>query len=662
MITLDFETRSFADLKKTGAWAYSQHPSTGVICACWGRDAEPIRSWSPLLGHKPPTDLFEAIEDGELIEAHNCAFEYSILANVLAPMGWPVPKIEQIRDTMACAAYLALPQKLENLARALGYQGKDPAGQRLITKYSKLHLKTAKTEIPEEVIENEWIPYCIRDVEIEQSVSDYLGDLPERELPNFHQWFRVNLRGLYLDTDGITAATSIVDQVSEQLTEEFATITSGLRPTQRDKVIAWFAGQGLKLDNMQGDYLEELLDPDNDTPIPQGPVRRALDIRLRINKASTKKLDAMANARGTDGRARFQTRYHGAATGRETGTGFQPLNLSRGFEKMDPEQLTRDIMYRDAGWLDMCYGGAMNAIGKASRNWIMAEPGNKIVAGDFVSIEAVILACGAGEQWKVEAFRNKEPIYERAAEKVFQLPAGTVKKETHPKERTVGKICELAFGFGGAVGAWRGFDDSDAFTDEEVAGYCKAWRRDHPATVQFWRDLQWASIDAVRDGKLHEVRGAVAFEMEDEWLTMVLPDGKRSWYFKPQIRMAMPRWHDPVINEDCAAGDCNCKPAPQLTYMAQKFGAWRRVSTYGGKNSENYTQSVSRQILMPASIRVEEAGYPVILGLYDELVTEVKEGFGSKEEFATLMQQSPGKWADGWPIYVDAMESRRYRK
>ena len=47
MITFDLETKSHADLKKVGAWAYSEHPSTDVICACWGIDDQPIQEWWP---------------------------------------------------------------------------------------------------------------------------------------------------------------------------------------------------------------------------------------------------------------------------------------------------------------------------------------------------------------------------------------------------------------------------------------------------------------------------------------------------------------------------------------------------------------------------------------------------------------------------------------
>mgnify|MGYP006995615423 CR=1 FL=1 len=38
MISFDFETKSYADLKKVGAWAYSEDPTTDAICYAYGTD------------------------------------------------------------------------------------------------------------------------------------------------------------------------------------------------------------------------------------------------------------------------------------------------------------------------------------------------------------------------------------------------------------------------------------------------------------------------------------------------------------------------------------------------------------------------------------------------------------------------------------------------
>jgi DNA polymerase len=661
MITIDFETKSYADLKKVGAWAYSEDLTTDIICVCWGIDSEPIQEWWP--GKEDgydlvPPDLGQALLAGHEVEAHNVAFERSIWINVLArKYGWPVPDDDKWRDTMAVACYYGLPAALDKLAHALRFEQKDRAGVRLISTYSKLYLKTAKTVIPDDDFDR-FVEYCRHDVALEQSISDYLGDLPERELPIFLLDQKINMRGMHLDREGIAVATRIVEQRSDKLAEEFRGLT-GFNHGQRKPVMGWFKDQGFELENMQAAYLQEILD---EGEIPSNSCRRAVEIRLDINKASTKKLAAMERQCGSDGRARFQTRYHGAGTGRTTGSGFQPLNLNRGFEDVEPEQLVRDVMYGDAEWLDTVYGDAMDAVAKASRHWITAAPGHKIIAGDFTSIEAIILACLAGEQWKVEAFHRGEPIYERTADKIYKLLPGTVTKATHPAERFVGKTCELMCGYQGALGAWLKFDSSGLHSDEEILGYVKAWRAEHPAIVEFWARLQQAAISAVRHPDHIQGTGDIKFEMVDEWLTMILPNGKRIWYYKPQLEMKMPQWHQPTLKDKCRIGSCDCRERIVLTYMATKTGQFHRVHTYGGKLAENATQATSREVLMPAVQRIEDAGYPVVLTVYDEIVCEVPEGFGSPEELAEIMQQPAGDWMSDWPIKVIPWEGARYKK
>lgn len=663
-LTLDLETKSFADLPRVGVWNYSLDPTTDIICLCYGIGSEPIQHWWPDkegvdLVHNTPRDFYMHVMTGGLLEAHNAAFELALYKNVLMrKYGWVEVLDHQWRDSMAVAAYYSLPMALDKLARALKFEPKDSEGTRLISRYSKLFLKTAKQDIPPEDFAK-FRAYCEHDVKMEMTISDWLGDLPERELPVFQLDLAINQRGLHLDQTGIDHAVAVVEMREQDYTEEFRRITN-LNPTQRDKVMGWFAENGLPLENMQAEYLEELLE---DGDVPQGPCRRALELRLGTAKASTKKLDAMSRQRGSDGRARFQCRYHGASTGRWTGTGFQPLNLKKGFEDVDPAQLVRDISYRNPKYLDMLYGDATAAVANASRHWIQAQPGNKIIAGDFVSIEAVVLACLAGEDWKVQAFRDGAKIYEMMGEKIHKLPPGTVTKATHPAERQDGKTGELAFGYQGALNAWLKFDNSGRHSDERIIEICKAWRTEHPAITRFWRELEQAAIEAVIYRGRETGYGEIGFQVVDEWLSMILPNGKRIWYFDPQLREQMPRWHDPEVNEDCAAGACKCRPKPCLSYMAQKTGQWKRVYTYGGKLTENACQAVSREILVPSMLALEDAGYPVVLSIYDEIVAEMPEDFGSVEEFIEISLNPKGRWwPESWPIRMEAWAGKFYKK
>jgi len=143
---------------------------------------------------------------------------------------------------------------------------------------------------------------------------------------------------------------------------------------------------------------------------------------------------------------------------------------------------------------------------------------------------------------------------------------------------------------------------------------------------------------------------------------MILPNGKRLWYWEPRVETKKNRWCDPEGNYLCRKGTCGHEPQQNLTYMAMKEGRWQRVHTYGGKLAENLCQAVSREILVPAMMMAEVAGYPVILSVYDEIVAEVPEDFGSLEEFLGIMSGPLPEWATTWPIGVDGWEGQRYRK
>jgi DNA polymerase bacteriophage-type len=87
----------------------------------------------------------------------------------------------------------------------------------------------------------------------------------------------------------------------------------------------------------------------------------------------------------------------------------------------------------------------------------------------------------------------------------------------------------------------------------------------------------------------------------------------------------------------------------------------RIKSAYGGLWTENIVSAISRDLLSAALIRVERAGYRVVLHVHDEIICEVPIRFGSTEEFSKLMTVSPS-WAHGLPIAAKAWCGPRFCK
>ena len=682
MITIDFETQSEIDLLRVGSARYAEDSTTRIICLGYAIDDGPVKvvwpdgcinggtAWKNKgENFNLPADLAEAIRSGHTVEAHNVAFERMLWQYVCVPQyGWPDIHPDQWADTMAVAHYHSLPGSLDRLAKELGFEGKDPEGARLISKYSKLHLKSAKETIPHEDF-IKFTDYCAMDVALEREVSNILGDLPDHEKKVFHLDQLINARGLYIDQEGVKMAVSLVEQRISERVEEFRDLL-GFNPSQTAVFLEFLRSNGLPdLPDIGKETLISALEGDL---FPK--VRRAIELRLETAKTSTSKLDAMLRQVNSDGRARFQTRYHGAATGRWTGSGFQPLNLKRN-EDTDPEQLVRDIMTGNLKWLDALYGDALNAISLSSRHWIMAQEGNEITAGDYSNIEAILLAFESDEEWKVQAYRDKKPIYELMGCRIHKLgeEAETLAvqnkaafKAKYPSERQDGKTGELAFGYQGALNAWLNFDNSGRHSEERIIEMCRAWRKDHPAVVQFWYDAQAAAIECVKTGNPTQAR-RMSFELVEEgdlkWLSMILPNGKRLWYWQPEIRMRLPAWHKPDEKEECADGSCKCRPTEQLSYKASKEGRWGRVSTYGGKLVENFIQAWAREILVNAMHKINDR-WPgcLILTVYDEFVAEYPKGEIDPREFEELALSVDGEGMGGIPLNVECWKGMRYKK
>ncbi len=378
-------------------------------------------------------ELFAYIEQGDTaVEAHNAFFERGIWANISVPRhGWPAIRSEQWRCSAAKAAALALPRSLEDAGHALNLpvrKGDDSAMKKMAKprkavkaewdawgrehapcvlcaatgKVDGINPETGRKkkqpcgrcsgrgwmgqreDLPpmptlwhetRELFE-ELFAYCRQDVLAEECLSEAIPDLPPSEQEMYQLDQEINEHGFALDVAAIDLALELVEGENAGLNAELTALSGGrvTRATQRAKLKAWLADEGLELEDTRADTIDAMLERPN---LP-GVSRRALEILQSLAKSSTAKYETMRDWVCPDGRVRGGLLYHGASTGRWTGKGVQPHNFPRGdydaarkYQK-DPEFIWACLESRDPEFICYEYGSVMNALSNGLRGVIIA--------------------------------------------------------------------------------------------------------------------------------------------------------------------------------------------------------------------------------------------------------------------------------------------------
>jgi len=673
---VDFETRSTVEIKKTGAYVYAQDATTDIWCLAYSFEDEPVEIWTP--GQPIPPRIKQHIEAGGTLTAHNAAFERAIWRYILTPRyGWPEPAVEQWRCTMSMAYAMALPGALEHVGPALntGFE-KDMQGHRLMMAMAKPKKPKKGEIVPEsgmlwrdaEEDKQRLFSYCRQDVEAERAADKRLVRLRPFEQDLWHLDQRINDRGVPVDKLLCDRALSIVEAHSKKLDAEMAKVTDWevTACTNVNQLKEFVRRHGTACDSLDKEHINEILARDC-----HPSVRRALELRQEGGKASVDKIEALLNGMSSDGRARGLMQFHAANTGRWGGRRFQPQNILRPDENFDIDGAIEVLLkYEPAKAmqvLDAMFGDPITCISYTLRGMIKAERGNKIVAADYNNIEGVVLAWLSGERTKLDAFRaffaGKGPdLYLVAASGIYGVPVEKMSKKTHPEERQIGKVSELACGYGGGVGAFQTMAHTYGVKvpDSQAEEIKSAWRDSNPNIVDFWHDLEDAALRAIaHPGRAAEC-GPVRFKVVGSFLWLQLPSGRALCYPYPKICSVQTPWGE-------WKDAMTFKTVPNVSNMRKivddptNTSKWSRISTYGGALSENVTQAVARDVLAEAMVRLERENYPVILTVHDESVSEVAESYGSAEEYEQIMTELPA-WATGLPIAASGFEAERYRK
>ena len=317
----------------------------------------------------------------------------------------------------------------------------------------------------------------------------------------------------------------------------------------------------------------------------------------------------------------------------------------------DAELAIETFRERSIALIKMLYKeNPMKIFASAVRGMLIARPGRDLIAADFSSIEARIVAWLAGSEVLLEIFATHGLVYEYTASKIFGHPTDVeslkIFKFEHPLLRFLGKIAVLALGYQGGGKAFvkmaKQFGTDVDFEQGEQIKF--DWRDANPEIADYNNGL-WANVQASAALAIHspgETFGSnkLHFRVVNDFLYMRLPSGRKLAYFKPEIRK------------------------DEITFMGiyTHTRQWRRCSTYGGKLVQNAAEGIARDLMTTAMFKLDKLKiYPMLGTVHDEIITEPKEGQGSVQEVCDIMCDSP-KWAEGLPVGASGFRAKRFRK
>ena len=657
---LDIETRSTVDLKTAGLYRYFEDDSTEVLVVRW-------RIGDRCGDHDDILPFVEHVRKGGLVAGHNISFDRTGWNKIAE--GYPEIKIEQTDCTMARCAALSLPQGLEQAAKALKVSvQKDAEGRRLMLRMCRpkkiVDGVPEWRESPEEL--ERLSQYCGVDVEAEKAVGEAVPRLTPLQRRTWLLDQIINGRGVRVDLKFAERTHALAAMLSAKADKEMKALTDGAvtKTTQVSRIVQWLRARGIPCASIGKGVIDDVVVTaevlSDETAI------RVIDLRQASAKSSVSKYQAMLASACKDGRARGTLCYHGANTGRWTGRLMQPQNFPRVFDEDEreiallhsllagnskPEKVLREA--------ELWFENPLAVLSKALRSTIIADDGKRLVGGDFSNIEGRINAWLAGEDWKVKAFADFDvgvghDLYVLSYAKAFRVDPADVDKA----QRQRGKTMELALGYQGGKRAFQKMAANVGLTvsDETAEALKVAWRDAHPMIQRGWYELQDAAIEAVKykGAAVKCLDGRISYKVDHNILWCRLPSGRCLAYCNPRITNQV------FINED---GEEEETERPQVAFMGvhPKTKQWAVQRLYGGLQCNNVVQGIAYDLLVEGMFRVEAAGFPIVLTVHDEILSEVPLDFGSVEEFERLMTPDV-EWAAGLPVAVGAWEGERYAK
>jgi len=652
---------------RNGTAAYAEDAE--IMLHQWAIGDGPVEVWDATDGGDAPDELVWMFQHADIIVIQNSFFDRTVARHAgIRINGRRVPLIilpERIHDTMVQALSHGLPGGLDRLCEIFKLpvdKAKDKRGKQLVQLFckprpanSKIRRATKHTHPVEwEIFVEEYAPSDV------VSMREIYKKLPRWNYPAPREhalWCldqKANDRGVKVDLDLARAAIDTVNVTKKGMDKRTAELTGeALRSTtQRDKLLKYVLEQhDVELPDMQATTLERRIED------PQLPwmVKELLAMRLQTSTTSNSKYNKLLKAVSSDGRLRGMLQFSGAArTKRWAGRVVQLQNLPR--PDMEAWDIEIGIEAMKARGAHLLYDNPIKLASNALRGFIVADKGKKLVVSDLQGIEARVIAWLAGEEWKLQSFRDYdagigEDVHRQTAARMLHKRPDQV---SDAERQSHGKHPEYACSYGGSKAAL--FAVALLFNyiidEDEAMDLVRLWRSIHPKIADwdtgFWKQLDDAARQAIMAPERTFSAGEhIRFERWREWLKMELPSGGFLSYAAPAI-----------VEDPRRPGSRSVSFMGINNYTKR----WERIYTFGGKLAADATQSTAREIMAEAWPKIEEAGYRPLLTVHDEFITEPPDDpVYSVEGLNALLAANP-PWAKGLPLAAGGFESYRYRK
>ena len=659
-LSIDIETYSSVDIKKSGLYKYVQSNDFQVLLFAYSVDGGEVQIIDLIKGEEIPFDIKIAMLSPDVVKhAFNAAFEWYCLAKYLKipdPELW----LSQWRCTMIHGLYCGYPGSLSAVGKALGMsedKKKMSIGKRLIdifckpckpTKTNGMRTRTLPEHEPEkwELFKD----YCRQDVITEMEAENMLSfwQMPDEVQKQWELDMKINAYGAAIDMELVNGALYCSESDTDKLLKRAKEITGLENPKSDTQLKEWTVKKlDTEIPSLDKKNLALLLKKE----LP-GDVREMLNIRKEIGKTSVTKYKAMENAVCGDGRVRGLLQFYGAnRTGRWAGRLVQVQNLPRNY--LENLSIARNIVKKkNPEGLGMLFGSVSDTLSQLIRTAFIPSKGNKFVVADFSAIEARVIAWLAGEEWRQEVFRTHGKIYEASASAMFGVPIEKIKKGNPEYAlRAKGKVAELALGYQGSAGALVQMGALDmGLSEEELPDIVRRWRAANKCIVSLWYAAENAAVECMRTARQTGINKGILFTREADiihgldFLTVTLPSGRKLFYAHPYL--APNAWGNDSLH---------------YTGMNQTTKKWCELETYGGKLVENIVQAIARDCLAEAMERLHKNGFKIVMHIHDEVVIDCPEESADLERACKIMCE-PIEWAEGLQLNAAGFIGDYYMK